>query len=99
MLLRGLYTLIGPKFRTLARSIFEFCLKNVCSLSETMKIKLTIIVHRVSVNIIHVLGVLFIDFPWTTPTMFLVKVGLIVKFGCFKQTQYELSKFETISKK
>ena len=59
-----------------------------------MKIKVTIIVHLVSVNIIR--GVLFIDVPWTTITMLKVKLGLIIEFGDFKQTEYELYKFEAI---
>ena len=62
-----------------------------------MNIKLTIIVHRLSVNIIR--GVLFTDFPLTTPTLLKVKVGLIVEFGDFKQTKNEVKKFDIISKK
>ena len=51
-------------------------------------IKLTIVVHRLSENIIR--GVLFTDFPRTTPTLLKVKVGLIVEFDDFKLTKNEL---------
>ena len=71
-------------------------MQNLCSLGENMKIKLTIIVYRLSVNVIR--DVLFTDFPWTTPTMLKVKVGLMVEFGDFKQTKYDLKKFEAVSK-
>ena len=64
-------------------------LHNSCSL----KLK-PIIVHRLSENSIR--GGLFTDF--TRPLYMLkVKVGLIVEFGDFKQTKYELQKIDTVN--
>lgn len=40
--------------------------------------------------------VLLIDLPWVAPTILKMEVGFVVQFNDFKQTEYELLKFEAI---